>query len=97
MADGASAVLHVNRLKRAHESNGDNARMPLTKYSNSAIQPTQDEKRADVRKSREFKTEVKIEPPELDIHSNSRLLEEDSDESDSLDEKHGPLYPYRLR
>jgi hypothetical protein len=56
MADGASAVLHVNRLKRAHESNGDNARMPATKYSNSAVQPTQDEKRADVRKSTEFKT-----------------------------------------
>ena len=87
MADGASAVLHVNRLKRAHEGNGDDARTPLTKCSSSVIPPTQNEKRTDVRKSREFKTEIKIEPPDVDIPCNSRLLEEGSNESDSLDER----------
>ena len=86
MADGASSVLHVNRLKKAYESTEDDVWTPLTKHSSLVNQPTQKEKKADARRSREFKPEIKVEPPDIDIPSNVKLLEEE-DELDSLDER----------
>ena len=55
------------------------------------MQPTQKEKKVDARRSREFKPEIKVEPPDIDIPSNVKLLEEQDDESDSLDERDGNL------
>ena len=89
MADGASVILHVNRLKGATGDNGNEDRMVPIKYSSSVDQPIHKEKKADVKKSKGFKTEiieVKEEPLEVDTSYTSRLPEEESKESETFEE-----------
>ena len=82
MADGTSAILHINRLKSAHVQVQNNSVTPLSKNLKEAVKLKQHKEVAP-----KGNIEVKVEEADTDTPPHSRMRNVESEESDESEEE----------